>query len=91
MSNVAEFISIREQIESHAKEIAELLEQNTIQRGKTLLDDASRLLTILTDMADNDVQVTAVGRLTRLLNNLRVKMIAAEAKQRSPKKPRAAR
>lgn len=92
MNNVAEFIRIREQIESHAKEITALLAQNIMPQSKTMLDDAAGLLVQLTDMVDNDVQVTAVGRLTWLLDSLRAKVGAAEAKRPARKKPpRAAR
>jgi hypothetical protein len=91
MSNVAEFIRIREQIESHAKEISALLELNTTPQPKLMLDEATGLLANLTDMVDNDIQVVAVGRLTRLLGTLQTKVTKMEAKKRPAKKPRAAR
>lgn len=88
MSNVAAFITIREQIESLAKEIPMLIEQKMTPQSKLMLDEATQLLTQLTSMADNDVQVIAVGRLTRLLETLRVKVEVLEAKRRVVKKSR---
>jgi hypothetical protein len=90
MSNVAEFIKIREQIEFLAKEIAVLLEQNTAPQSKPKLDEATALLVNLTNMVDNDVQVIAVGRLTRLLGTLQTKVTARESKRRVIKKARPA-
>lgn len=89
MSDVAEFIRIREQIESHAKDISILLDQSTVAKPKILLDEASGLLTTLTTMVDNDIQVIAVGRLTRLLDSLRTKVASVEKKKRPAKKLRA--
>ena len=90
MNNVAEFIRIREQIESRAKDISKLLEQSTVLAPpKVLLDQASGLLEQLTAMVDNDIQVTAVGRLTRLLGTLGAKITSMEKKKRPTKKSRA--
>lgn len=90
MGNVAEFIRIREQIESLAKEIPILLEKNTAAaQARLLLEEATGLLANLTSMVDNDVQVTAVGRLTRLLNTLQSKVTATEAKRTVKKSRRA--
>lgn len=87
MNDVAEFIRIREQIESHAKDISKLLEQSTVVAApKVLLDQASGLLAQLTAMVDNDIQVTAVGRLTRLLGTLNTKVASMEKKKRPTKK-----
>ena len=90
MNDVAEFIRIREQIESHASDISKLLEQSTVLAPpKVLLDQASGLLEQLTAMVDNDIQVTAVGRLTRLLGTLSAKITSMEKKKRPTKKSRA--
>jgi len=90
MNDVAEFIRIREQIESHANDISKLLEQSTVVAApKVLLDQASGLLEQLTAMVDNDIQVTAVGRLTRLLGTLSAKITSIEKKKRPTKKSRA--
>ena len=87
MNDVAEFIRIREQIESRAKDISKLLEQSTVLAPpKVLLDQASGLLEQLTAMVDNDIQVTAVGRLTRLLGTLSAKITSMEKKKRPAKK-----
>lgn len=88
MNDVAEFIKIREQIESHANDISKLLGQGTVAEPKSLLDQASGLLAKLTTMVDNDVQVIAVGRLTRLLGNLSTKVASMEKKKRTTKKSR---
>lgn len=88
MNNVAEFIKIREQIESHANKISRLLEQNNVAQPKLMLDQAASLLARLTAMGDNDVQVIAIGRLTRLLGSLRNKVTTVEKKERGAKKSR---
>lgn len=88
MNDVAEFIRIREQIESHAKDISDLLGKNIVAEPKVLLDQASELLAKLTTMVDNDIQVTAVSRLTRLLDSLRTKAISVEKKKQTGKKSR---
>jgi len=90
VNNVAEFIRIREQIESHAHDISKLLEGSTVAEPKVLLDQASGLLVQLTSMADNDIQVVAVGRLTRLLSSLRAKVDSMEKKKRPARKSRTA-
>lgn len=88
MNNVAEFIRIREQIESHANNISKLLGQGTATGPKELLHQASGLLAQLAAMVDNDIQVTAVGRLTRLLGTLSTKVASMEKKKRSTRKSR---
>ena len=76
MNNVAEFIEIRQGIESLAKEIAVLVERKTMPESKVRLDKAAELLAKLTALADNDVQEIAVGRLTRLISSLGLKVEA---------------
>lgn len=88
MNDVAEFIKIRQQIESLAKEIPLLVERRTMPESKLRLDEAAELLTKLASIADNDVQEIAVGRLTRLLASLRPKVEALESKRQVVKKPR---
>lgn len=88
MNNVAEFIKIREQIESRAHDISKLLGQSTVAEPKLLLDQASGLLAKLTTMVDNDIQVIAVGRLTRLLSTLRAKVVSLEKKKPAARKSR---
>ena len=70
MSNVAEFIGIREHIESLVQQIAVCAEQKAIPQSKEGLDEAAQLLVRLTGMADNDVQENAVGRLKGALAGL---------------------
>lgn len=89
MNNVAQFIKIREQIESYANNISKLLGQGTAGETRLMLDKAAGLLTELTAMVDNDIQVIAVGRLTRLLNTLRAKVTSVEKKKGTAKKSRA--
>ena len=86
MNNVAEFIQIRQGIESLAKEIAALVERKTMPQSKVRLDEAMALLAKLTALADNDVQEIAVGRLTRLLGHLEAKVGALKPKKRVVKK-----
>jgi hypothetical protein len=74
MSDVIEFIKIRQEIESLAAEIGVLNEGKMTAQSKTKLDKATELLTRLTEMADNDVQQIAVGRLTRLVTKLGTKV-----------------
>ena len=74
MSNVAEFIETRLQIESLVQEIALSAERNAIPQSKKRLDEAAQLLETLKAMADNDVQESAVGRLTRALAGLGTKV-----------------
>jgi inorganic triphosphatase YgiF len=87
MSNVAEFIEVRQQIESLAKEIETLIERKTMAESRNRLDRTTELLTKLTAMADNDVQEIAVGRLTRLLTKLATKVAVWENQKRPAKKP----
>jgi hypothetical protein len=86
MNNVAEFIEIRQGIESLAKEITMLVERKTLPQSKVRLDEATQLLVKLTALADNDVQEVAVGRLTRLLGSLGTKVEALKPKKRIVKK-----
>lgn len=91
MNNVAEFIKIRVQIESDAKELSALLDRKTIPQSRLMYDHATVLLAELTKMVDNDVQVRAVTRLTGLLNSLGTKVTVLEEKKRSAKGPSSAR
>jgi hypothetical protein len=86
MNDVAEFVKIRQGIESLAKEIAILVERKTMPQSKARLDEATELLVKLTSIADNDVQEIAVGRLTRLLGHLGTKVVALGPKKRVAKK-----
>lgn len=90
MNNVAEFIKIRVQIESHAKELSALLDRRTVAQSRLMFDQAAVLLAELAKMVDNDVQVRAVTRLTGLLNSLGAKVTALEGKKRSAKGPSSA-
>lgn len=90
MNNVAEFIKIRVEIESYAKELSALLEQKMMPQSRLMLDRATVLLVELAKMVDNDVQVRAVTRLTGLLNGLGTKVTVLERKKQSVKKSRSA-
>lgn len=90
MNNVAEFIKIRVEIESYAKELSALLEQKMMPQSRLMLDRATVLLAELAKMVDNDVQVRAVTRLTGLLNGLGTKVTVLERKKQSVKKSRSA-
>ncbi len=86
MSNVAEFIEIRQQIELLAKQIATLVERKTMPQARTRLDEARALLVKLTALADNDVQEIVIGRLTRLLGTLEKKVGTLKPKKAAAKK-----
>ena len=88
MSDIAEFIKIRQQIESLAQEIPVLVERKTMPTSRLRLDEATELLAKLRSIADNDVQEVAVGRLTRLLASLERKVGTLETKRPAVKKPR---
>ncbi len=74
MSNVAEFIETRMQIESLVQRIALSTERAALPRSVQGLAEAGQLLETLKAMADNDVQENAVGRLTGALAGLRTKI-----------------
>jgi hypothetical protein len=74
MSNVPQFIETRLQIESLVQQIALSAERKAIPQSKQRLDEAAGLLETLKAMADNDVQESAVGRLTRELAGLGTKV-----------------
>jgi hypothetical protein len=86
MTNVAEFIEIRQHIELLTQQIVLSTERKAIPESSHRLDEAVQLLATLTTMADNDVQEIAVGRLTRQLNTLGLKVGALTAKKRVVKK-----
>ncbi|OPY64396.1 MAG: hypothetical protein A4E57_03550 [Syntrophorhabdaceae bacterium PtaU1.Bin034] len=86
MNNVAEFIKIRQGIESLAKEIAVLVEKKIAPESQLRLDKANELLAKLTALSDNDVQEVAVGRLTRLLSSLAKKVGTLSPKKQVVKK-----
>jgi hypothetical protein len=86
MTNVAEFIEIRQRIELLTQQIVVSTERKAVPESSHRLDEAVQLLGTLTAMADNDVQDIAVGRLTRQLNNLGIKVGALTAKKRVVKK-----
>jgi hypothetical protein len=74
MSTIEEFIKIRKSIEALAIQITSCLEGNAIQDSRQHLDEANRQLEVLKPMVANDVQVIVVGRLTRQLAGLGVKI-----------------
>lgn len=82
MNNVAEFVKVRQGIESLVVEIDALVEGKAMPESKIKLDEAVALLTRLTEMADNDVQQIAVGRLTRALTRLGTRVGALRTSKR---------
>lgn len=86
MTNVVEFIRIRQRIELLAKQIAVTTEQKSAVESSHRLDEASQLLVTLTAMANNDVQDIVIGRLTRQLAGLGTKVGALASKKRVAKK-----
>jgi hypothetical protein len=89
MNNVAEFIEVRQGIESLAQEITVLVGRKTMPESKIRLDKAMELLAKLTSLADNDVQENAVTRLTRTLGSLQTKVVALGPKKKAVKAPAA--
>jgi hypothetical protein len=86
MTNVVEFIRIRQRIELLAKQIASTTEHKAVADSSQRLDEASKLLVTLTAMANNDVQEIVIGRLTRQLASLGTKVGALAGKKRVAKK-----
>jgi len=74
MSNVAEFIEVRRNIETLARQITLCVEKNIAQDSGQYLDEANRQLEVLKTMVANDVQVIAAGRLSRQLTGLGTKI-----------------
>jgi len=86
MATVAEFIEIRQQIESHIKQMAILVERKVALDSAERLTKAGKLLETLKTMADNDVQEVCVGRLTRELASLGTKVGSLGSTKRVAKK-----
>jgi hypothetical protein len=86
MSNVAEFIVARLQIESLVQEIVLSTEREAIPTSKQRLDEAAQLLETLKTMADNYVQENAVGRLAGELSCLGAKVEKLARKKPASKK-----
>jgi len=90
MSTIAEFIKIREQIETLAAKITLLAERKAALESKQRLDEANKLLDTLKTMVANDVQVIVVERLTRQLTRLGAKIETMLAKKPVKKQLKAA-
>jgi predicted Zn-dependent peptidase len=86
MSNVAEFIEARLQIESLVQEIVLTTEREAIPKSKQRLEEAAQLLETLKGMADNYVQENAVGRLAGELSCLGAKVEKLARKKPASKK-----
>jgi hypothetical protein len=87
MTTVVEFINIRVRIELLAKQIISIAKQkNAKAESSDRLDEASKLLVTLTAMACNDVQDIVIGRLTRQLASLGIKVGKLAGKKRVAKK-----
>lgn len=89
MSTVEEFINIRKSIEALITEITTGLKEDPGPRSRERLDEANRQLTRLAAMISNDVQATAVGRLTGQLRSLESRIETTAAKKSSGRKPSA--
>jgi hypothetical protein len=86
MTNVVEFIRIRQRIELLAKQIDFTTKQKAAAESTQRLDEASKLLVTLTAMANNDIQDIVIGRLTRQLASLGIKVGKLPSKKRVAKK-----
>lgn len=82
MANVVEFIRIRQHIELLAKQIASTTAQKAAAESIRRLEEATKLLATLADMASNDVQEIVIRRLTRQLVSLGIKARALGGKKR---------
>ncbi|HQO65055.1 MAG: hypothetical protein AB7Y74_01895 [Syntrophorhabdus sp.] len=86
MANVVEFIAIRQRIELLAKQIESTTAQKEAAESALRLDEATKLLVTLAAMASNDVQEIVIGRLTRQLVGLGIKVKSLTGKKRASKK-----
>jgi hypothetical protein len=86
MTNVVEFIRIRQRIELLAKQIDFTTKQKAAAESSQRLDEASKLLVTLTVMANNDIQDIVIGRLTRQLASLGINVGKLPIKKRVAKK-----
>jgi predicted RecB family endonuclease len=86
MTNVEEFIAARISIETLARQITLLVEQNAVQDSRQHLDEANRQLEVLKTMVANEVQVIVASRLTRQLADLGAKVEVKAAKMPAKKK-----
>jgi len=93
MTNVAEFIEARQQIETLISQIAQSAEQRPREESTQRLDEATQSLETLKTMADseNEVQARVIVRLTSELNALgkRVAKVKAAKKVLRKKQPTA--
>jgi hypothetical protein len=88
MSNVAEFIAVRENIEALVRKVALSVEERAFKDSRRHFDEARKQLEVLEGMVANDVQVIAVGRLTRQLTDLGMKIARSTVKKAAPEKKR---
>ena len=88
MTNVAEFIEARQQIETLISEIALSVERVPRSESTQRLEQATEFLGTLKTMADsdNDVQVRVVLRLTSELNALGKKVSKAKVAKKVARK-----
>jgi hypothetical protein len=87
MATIEEFINIRKSIEALAAQISMCLGQDEAQRSREHLDHAKLKLKELAGMVSNDVQTTAVDRLTRQLQGLETKVEAMATRKPGVRKP----
>ena len=87
MSTVEEFISMRKSIETVIDQVTLSSKQGMTGSEREQLGRASAQLKELTAMVSNEVQATALDRLTRQLSSLEAKIEAAAAKKSSGRKP----
>ena len=80
MTNVAEFIEARQQIETLISQIAVSVEHKPRSESAQRLDEATQFLETLKTMADgdNDVQVRVIARLTSEINAVGKKVAKAK-------------
>ncbi len=86
MTNVAEFIRIRQRIELLTKQIEYTTASKEATGSIQRFDEATKLLVTLAAMANNDVQEIVIRRLTRQLINLGIKIRTLKGKKRVSRK-----
>jgi hypothetical protein len=85
--SVAEFIELRESIETLAGQITVSVKDKNVDDSKKRLDEANQKLDQLKTMVFTDVQVIVAERLTRQLTGLSEKLETMAAKKPVRKTP----
>ena len=85
--SVAEFIELRESIETLAGQLTVSVKDKNVEDSKKCLDEANQKLDRLKTMVFTEVQVIVAERLTRQLTGLSEKLETMAAKKPARKTP----